>query len=101
MKTSLLGSCAKSNLQLPNSLARAFLIFRKLAWLQQQQKVVCHSKKSLLSTSYFDHVLPVNIEPNTSFFGVRNTFTGIIWKQEDKTNVFAVLHAMMSRYQIR
>ena len=31
MKTSLLGNCAKGNLHLPNSLARAFLVFRKLA----------------------------------------------------------------------
>ena len=52
-----------------------FLLYSKLIqmmWLYCPietcwKNLICHSKKLLLSTSYFDHVFPLNIESNTSF----------------------------------
>ena len=58
------------------------LPFKSISYLLWPQKESSTSQTFLISTPAF----PLNIGCNISFFGSRNLFSGIIWKQKEKTN---------------
>ena len=65
MKTNLLRNCAKGNLHLPNSLAGAFLTFRKLAiiaWLQLIDKTTTPKKEICKTYAFHENSTPLLVK---------------------------------------